>query len=107
MGDKKLEWVGFTSTGCPKLRTVFLAGKDSAYRAVPNSVLAAATRVDKAKVKQWVSDQPATCIAGREKGWFRETVQTLVEEIREGLGGAKEEVKKAREAPGKAAQEEL
>ncbi|GAQ84498.1 RmlC-like cupins superfamily protein [Klebsormidium nitens] len=108
VGDKKLEGIGFVSSAYLQSGTVFLAGKNSIYRAVPNSVLAAATQVDKAKIQQCVSNQPATVIAGREKGWFREKVETIVEEIREGLaGGVKEEVMKTLGAPKRVLEKEL
>lgn len=108
VGDKKLEGISFISTAHLKNGTVFLAGKTSLYRAVPNSVLAAATQMDKAKIQQCVSNQPATVIAGREKGWFRGKVESIVEEIREGLGkGVKEEIEEIIETPKRVLEKEL
>jgi hypothetical protein len=83
VGDTNLEWIGFTTTACPKMESTFLAGKCSVYRAVPNSVLAAATELDKHKIEHWLENQPETCITKREKvgeGAF-EKVEEVLEEF--------------------------
>lgn len=67
-GEVDLEWIGFSTNPNPSLDHVaFLAGKRSVYRAVPNSVLAAATQLDKHKIQHWLEDQPESYITKREK----------------------------------------
>ncbi|GAQ84499.1 RmlC-like cupins superfamily protein [Klebsormidium nitens] len=91
VGDHNLEWIGFTTTACSRMKTVFLAGKKSVYKSVPNTILAAATDLDKTKIKQWLENQPEECIAQREKSDGEELgeVEIVIEEIVDGLGRVK------------------
>jgi hypothetical protein len=67
-GDVDLEWIGFSTNPNPSLDHVaFLTGKRSVYRAVPNSVLAAATQLDKNRIQHWLEEQPESYITKREK----------------------------------------
>lgn len=96
VGDRNLEWIGFTTTACPKMSTVFLAGKKSIYKAVPNTILAAATDMDKTRIEHWLTNQPEECIALREKagkeGGPFEEVEIIIEEIVDGLGRVRGEI---------------
>lgn len=94
VGDHNLEWIGFTTTACSRMKTVFLAGKKSVYKSVPNTILAAATDLDKTKIQQWLENQPETCIAQREKSDGEEfgEVDIVIEEIVDGLGNLRGEI---------------